>query len=256
MSDLVTKTQALEKVLLTGDLSGLKPEEKINYYNVVCESVGLNPMTKPFDYMKLGGKEVLYANKTCGDQLRSKRRISITITSREKIDDVYVVTAEAKDENGRTDSSTGAVTVAGLKGEALANAYMKAETKAKRRVTLSLCGLGLLDESEVDSVASAEKIPPPRDVSAPTQEIEPKQANFLDRLKKNNWTRDQLDSYVRMAFNKDSFSKLDERSYRILCKILDTSTYAVAQKELMAAMPNEVLPKENFDPEFDKFMNQ
>src|SRR3990167_4135540 len=31
---------------------------------------------------------------------------------------------------------------------------MKAETKCKRRGTLSLCGLGLLDETEVDSIAS------------------------------------------------------------------------------------------------------
>ena len=29
---------------------------------------------------------------------------------------------------------------------------MKAETKAKRRVTLSLCGLGILDETEIDTV--------------------------------------------------------------------------------------------------------
>jgi hypothetical protein len=42
-----------------------------------------------------------------------------------------------------------AVAVKGLIGEALANAYMKSETKAKRRVTLSIMGLGLLDESEI-----------------------------------------------------------------------------------------------------------
>jgi hypothetical protein len=56
--------------------------------------------------------------------------------------------------NGRCDESTGAVSVSGLKGEALANAYMKAETKAKRRVTLSILGLNMLDESEVESMQS------------------------------------------------------------------------------------------------------
>jgi hypothetical protein len=63
-----------------------------------------------------------------------------------------VVTANAQDAKGRVDESTGAVPVEGVKGESLANAMMKAETKAKRRVTLSICGLGLLDESEVGSV--------------------------------------------------------------------------------------------------------
>jgi hypothetical protein len=30
---------------------------------------------------------------------------------------------------------------------------MKGETKAKRRVTLSICGLGLLDETEIESIS-------------------------------------------------------------------------------------------------------
>ena len=36
-----------------------------------------------------------------------------------------------------------------MQGEARANAILKCVTKAKRRVTLSLCGLGFLDEEEV-----------------------------------------------------------------------------------------------------------
>ena len=33
---------------------------------------------------------------------------------------------------------------------------MKAETKGKRRVTLSICGLGMLDETEVGSIPDAQ----------------------------------------------------------------------------------------------------
>ncbi len=36
---------------------------------------------------------------------------------------------------------------------------MKAETKSKRRVTLSLCGLGMLDESEVETIPGAVRAP-------------------------------------------------------------------------------------------------
>jgi hypothetical protein len=42
-----------------------------------------------------------------------------------------------------------------LKGDALANALMRAETKAKRRVTLSLAGLGWLDETEIVTIPGA-----------------------------------------------------------------------------------------------------
>ena len=45
-----------------------------------------------------------------------------------------------------------------MNGEALANAYMKAETKAKRRVTLSICGLGMLDETEVETIPDAKQV--------------------------------------------------------------------------------------------------
>jgi hypothetical protein len=45
-----------------------------------------------------------------------------------------------------------------LPPEELANAFMKAETKAKRRVTLSICGLGFLDESEIESIAEAKRV--------------------------------------------------------------------------------------------------
>ena len=46
----------------------------------------------------------------------------------------------------------GAVTIDGLKGDALANAIMKAATKAKRRAVLALLGLNMLDESELETI--------------------------------------------------------------------------------------------------------
>jgi hypothetical protein len=66
--------------------------------------------------------------------------------------DIYIVTARAKDRTGREDESTGAVPLGNLKGDALANALMKAETKSKRRVTLSIAGLGWLDETELETL--------------------------------------------------------------------------------------------------------
>lgn len=148
----------IEKVLLQEDLSVLTDDERLNYYKCVCESVGLNPLTQPFSYLELNRKLVLYANKGCADQLRAIHRISIEIVSREKIGEVYVVTARAKGLDGRTDESTGAVALGKSYGDTLANLYMKAETKAKRRVTLSIVGLGMLDETEVETIPNTNKV--------------------------------------------------------------------------------------------------
>lgn len=172
---------AIEKVLISGDLGPLTPEQRVTYYHRVCDSLGLNPLTKPFAYIKLNDKLQLYTLKDCTDQLRARDRISIAIVDRSVIDGVYVVTARASTPDGRIDESTGAVPLVKeggtwegpsgnrtfkpsgqyipLKPEDKANAYMKAETKAKRRVTLSFCGLGMLDESEAPSIPGAQIVP-------------------------------------------------------------------------------------------------
>lgn len=156
----------IEKVVMNGSLAKLTPAERYEYYEQVCESVGLNPVTRPFSYLELDGKLVLYANTDATDQLRKLHNISITIVNREQIGDVYCVTARAETGDGRSDESIGAVpllkeekvwdagerrkvktgNILPLTSEEMANAIMKAETKAKRRVTLSLIGLGMMDE--------------------------------------------------------------------------------------------------------------
>ena len=146
---------AIEQVLVGGDLATLSPEQRLSYYKSVCESLALNPLTKPFEYIRLNNKLTLYAKRDATDQLRRVHGVSIKISAREMIEGVYVVTAQAKDRNGREDESTGAVAIDGLKGEMRANAMLKAETKAKRRVTLSICGLGMLDETEVETIPQA-----------------------------------------------------------------------------------------------------
>ena len=145
----------LEDIVVCGDLSKLHPADRVRYYRKVCETLGLNPFTKPFDYIVLNGKLTLYARKDATEQLRRIHRISIEIVGREMVDDLYVVTARATTPDGRTDEAIGAVSLEGLRGEVKANAIMKAETKAKRRVTLSICGLGWTDESEIGSIPDA-----------------------------------------------------------------------------------------------------
>lgn len=150
---------AIEKVLISGDLAPLTAEQRVEYYNAVCKAVGLNPLTKPFDYIQLNGKLALYANKGCAEQLRANRSISISVKDAKQVGDVYLVVVEASDDKGRIDSSTGAVSIKGLIGDALANAFMKCETKAKRRVTLSICGLNMLDETETETETIPNAIP-------------------------------------------------------------------------------------------------
>ncbi len=171
---------AYETTLITGDLSKLPPEERLSYYKHVCTSLGLNPLTQPFAYITLNGKLQLYARKDCTEQLRNLHSVSVKIIARELVEDCYIVTSNARMASGREDESIGAVSIMGLKGEARANAMMKAETKSKRRVTLSICGLGMLDETEVETIPNAYRDP---DMSlganslTPQEQLAARQAN-------------------------------------------------------------------------------
>jgi hypothetical protein len=152
------KAAIVEQIVIQGDLSKLSPAQRVAYYNRVCESLGLNPLTKPFDYITLNRQLTLYLKRDGADQLRKIHKVSVNIVAREHINDLYIVTARAILPDGRSDESIGAVPLAGLKGDALANAIMKAETKAKRRVTLSIVGLGWLDETEIETIPDARPV--------------------------------------------------------------------------------------------------
>lgn len=161
----------IELALINGDLSRLSGEQRLAFYKRTCESLDLNPLTQPFDYIMLNGKLKLYALKSCADQLRKRDKISLTVTDRQVVEGVYLVTVQAKTPDGRVDEDQGAAVIAGLKGDNLINAYLKAITKAKRRVTLSICGLGMLDETEVESIPNAFRDPAMSpDANTPTPE--------------------------------------------------------------------------------------
>jgi hypothetical protein len=210
----------MEKLLVHGDLRQLTPHQRVQYYLKVCESLGLNPYTKPFEYIVLGGRLTLYATRNAADQLRKIHGISIRVVEEREWEGLYLVRVQAVDRAGRADEEVGVVNLAGLQGDARANAVMKALTKAKRRVTLSICGLGWLDETEVESVADAE---PPRAGEAayptrnePTEPGERSDASFsladsgVPEAGQSGWTAEVVEDFLRRIDLADNAAKLFE----------------------------------------------
>lgn len=231
----VVSSEAIERVLIGGNLAELSPDQRLSYYNRVCESVGLNPLTKPFEYITLNGKLTLYARKDCTDQLRKLHGVSITIVAREHHDGVYVVTARAQLADGRSDESIGAVSVGGLKGDSMANAVMKAETKAKRRVTLSICGLGMLDETEAETIPGA--------YSQPASVPEPKTLgeDFQRQV-------DLAKSVIAKARNLTDLAKLaDNLAKHKMVKDAVRAEFIAKKKELAAKVTQDLVQGE-FEP--------
>ena len=115
-------SSAIERVVVMGDVSALSPAERVAYYKNLAISIGVDWIARPFDYIEVdakgGGKRlVLYPNQNCASQLRDARSVSCRILSREKMGDIYIVTATATLPSGRCEEATGAVPIAVEEGE-------------------------------------------------------------------------------------------------------------------------------------------
>ena len=159
-----TGTKVIESLVLRGDLSGLGPAERAKFYVQMCEGLGLNPHAQPFAFLRLNGKEVLYATRGATDQLAAMHMLNREIIDGPKVIDlagtklVYAV-CKATHPNGRVETATATVPLVDP-----VNVLMRCETKAKRRATLSILGLAPLDETVADTavdggaVLSAEEL--------------------------------------------------------------------------------------------------
>jgi hypothetical protein len=248
-------TTKLESAVVGGDLSPLTPAERLAYYHKVCEQLGLSVWSQPFSYLRVNDKLVLYAKRDCCDQLRKLHHISVSIVSREFREGLFLVVARATLPDGRTDESLGVVSIANLKGNDLANSLMRAETKAKRRATLSLCGLGMSDESEVESIPNAQawqepagqasptpSLPAPEPVSAPAPQVEP-QAGITQQQRRRLFAIARTAgipdagwrAYMVAVCGTDSTRTLTQPQYEQLCEDLENGDVGqwVAEREAM-----------------------
>jgi hypothetical protein len=148
--DQEAASTALEHILATGDLAKLSAKQRVGHYLNQCRSLGLNPISRPFDWLILDDKLVLYPNKSCTEQLGRAHQISVKILRRELVGDLFVCEVEGRTPSGLTNQATKYVPVTGrsrdgqayrLAGSKLADAFAKAETGAKRRLILSMVGL-------------------------------------------------------------------------------------------------------------------
>jgi len=228
MNQVAVRNQdAVESALVRNDISKLSTPERISYYNNLCESVGLNPLTKPFAFLSLQGREVVYATKDCTEQLRKIHGVSTQIVSQGVVGDCYEVHVKAQDRTGRTDEDFASIPLGNLKGADLSNLKMKCLTKAKRRVTLSICGLGILDESELDTIAQSLKKPAENpQITNPLKEVKQVEASAIPEVLDDT----PLGDFVCRVGKKYAGKKLSEIGEHDLDKYLEWLYKSAADK--------------------------
>lgn len=169
----IDRSALAERLVTAGDLASLTAVERVQYYLTMCDRCGLDPLSRPFDYIKTfeNGKEkiALYPNQIAAAQLRRMHKVSMRVIDRRSDEGLYMVTCEASTPDGRKIESMGVVPIVDKDGKsysptARANAIKKSETQAYRRATIAICGL---DFSGVDedggTVMQSEYCDPPID---------------------------------------------------------------------------------------------
>lgn len=154
-----------EKVMVGGDLSALTPQERVKYYLGVCKSLGVNPLTKPFDYIWLKGEDgakklTLYPTKGATDQVGARAGVSFPEYAEDWKGDLYIYRVRGVTPAGRALWASAVVSLKGVQDWKVPDLLMKAESKARRRCVLALVGLGWPDATEVaDMVTQGTAIP-------------------------------------------------------------------------------------------------
>jgi hypothetical protein len=154
LEEILADAQAAGK-----DTTSLSREDRSALLVGLARKLGLNPLSGAVMFLKTNGRETLYVTKSGTDQIAAREKLK-----RETIRGPEVLAMEGKKvvfcqvrashPDGRSEVSTATLLLADI-----INDLMKCETKAKRRATLSVCGLGLLAEDEIETIPGAQSVP-------------------------------------------------------------------------------------------------
>ena len=131
-----------------GRCDRLNEEQRADYINYLCGKIGIDPTFRPVDLIKTKNGIKPYLNKGASELIRDIRKISIDDMQIKDVNGMWVATCRVRNAEGRCDTDIGVCLKDGTSASPMNqnDSLMKAVTKAKRRATLSMCGLGAIIE--------------------------------------------------------------------------------------------------------------
>lgn len=152
---------AKKNLVIQHDLSKLTEIQVAEYLRDVSAFIGLDPDLNGLDTIWMdnengpGRSLVVYARRGTAEILRENMGIQVSSLDNKEVNGSIVFTAAGKNKDGRQEIATGSKFIGGLTGKTHDNAIMTASTRALRRLTMQFTKLGILDESEIESVHNA-----------------------------------------------------------------------------------------------------
>jgi hypothetical protein len=155
-----SQLQKAAELMVTGNLAGMTMVQKAEFLGKLAEAEGIPAFPPPYVIIQDSqGKQKIVSTKSRAEALRNRDRISVKTSyfgpmrqGSEFNKDFWEAQVEASAPDGRVDTNVGIVFLGNLSGEARSNKMMAALTKAQNRVTYSICGASMPDETEADSM--------------------------------------------------------------------------------------------------------
>jgi hypothetical protein len=142
--------QKAELALMRGNLQGLTKGQIADVVAMLADKMGVDPSLAPIDVIPTReGKLVPYINARGAAQLR--RMHNLEVIAMELVKErpgLVVLRCTLRRGDGSTDMAIGAAEYREDRPQDEANAWMRAETKAKRRATMSAVGIFLEGPSD------------------------------------------------------------------------------------------------------------
>lgn len=143
--------QKIDRALVRGDMRGLTIDQLDQAKVRLAEQMGIDPAFSPIDFIpdKKTGRLVPYINSRGAAFLRRKHGLEVTgievVVHREGL---VVLRCVLRGGDGRTDQALGAASWLPDMPTEEARAWLVAETRAKRRATMSAVGIFLEGPSD------------------------------------------------------------------------------------------------------------
>lgn len=151
VADREAAAGALAHVLGTGDLYQLSNEQRVAHYLTLCESLSLNALSRPFQWIEFQETNdsppvlTLYFKPAGAAQMLRNHHVSVRYSRKDIVGELFVCEVEGRTPDGRVGTASKYVPLTGrfgrLTGKHLANAFMSAESGALRRLALAMFGL-------------------------------------------------------------------------------------------------------------------
>lgn len=143
--------QKVEQALITGELAGLTKGQLVEVQRRMAEKMGIDPSLSPVDAIqdRKTGRLTLYINSKGAAELRRRHGLEVVaidvVTQRPGL---VVLRCTLRGSDGRGDMAFGAAGWEVDRPWDEAKAWLVAETRAKRRATMSAVGIFLEGPSD------------------------------------------------------------------------------------------------------------